>query len=48
MGLYDHTAPEREYCSVFYSATQLPYTTHTILVAHNDTSNLIFAMDAWM
>jgi hypothetical protein len=48
MGAYNLIAPDREYCRVFFSASQLPYTTHTIVVAHNDTPSLILAMDAWL
>jgi hypothetical protein len=48
MGAFNLKGETREFCRVFFAATQLPYTTHTVVVAHNDTPAMIFAMDAWL
>ncbi|KIM25525.1 hypothetical protein M408DRAFT_10361 [Serendipita vermifera MAFF 305830] len=48
MGAFDALAVERIPSKPFWGTRFLEYTTHTVVVAHNDTPQTIFAMDAWI
>ena len=48
MGAYNALAADRSPSKPFWGTGGLEYTTHTVVVTHNDTSDKILALDAWI
>lgn len=48
MGAYNAKADDRSPSRPFWGKDDLEYTTHTVVIVHNDTRAMILALDAWM